>query len=143
MNTIKLTAVAIALLGSVSAFAQEGTQEFTNLPPSSLTRAEVKAELAQAQAKGLLDMRGETYGGFDVRSFESTRSRTQVLAELDVARRSGELDRRNQVYGSFASGEITSTRSRAEVLAELDIARRSGELDRRNHSYGSFTRIGG
>jgi Domain of unknown function (DUF4148) len=126
MNTIKYVAIAFALLGNAAAFAQEGTQDFANLPASSRTRAEVKAELAKAQAQGLLDNRGETYGSLDIRKFESTRSRADVLAELDIARRAGELDRRNYAYGSFARSDIASTRSRAEVKAELVQALASG-----------------
>lgn len=136
MNTIKLATVVIALLGNVGLFAQESTKEFTESPPSTRTRADVKAELVQAQGMGLLDTRGETYGSFDTRKFESTRSRTDVLAELDAARRTGELDRHNHTYGSFARSEISSTRSRAEVKAELAQALAAGSRLSQGESRG-------
>jgi hypothetical protein len=127
----------VALAGSTAALAQEGTQDFANLPAATRTRAEVKAEIDQARVAGQLDNRGEAYGGFEGTQLASTRTRTQVLAELDAARRAGELQTHNQSYGSFAQGEIRSTVTRAQVRADTAAALASGvQLSRGDRSGG-------
>jgi Domain of unknown function (DUF4148) len=70
--------IAIALLGSGAAMASEATQFDTT--PSTLTRAEVKAELQRAQAAGELNGVSATYGDFG-KAVASVRSRDEVRAE--------------------------------------------------------------
>lgn len=78
MNTKHLiAALAIAFVGT-GAFASEATQ-FTNTP-STLTRAEVKAELARAQAAGELNQASELYG-YAQPVIASVRTRAEVRAE--------------------------------------------------------------
>ncbi|WP_280155852.1 DUF4148 domain-containing protein [Piscinibacter sp. XHJ-5] len=123
MNAHKVTlSIVLALATGTAALAQEGTRDFDNATASARTRAEVKAELAQARAAGQLDNRGEAYGGFSNEQLASTQARSQVLADLDVARRAGELQTHNQSYGSFQVGEIRSTRSREQVQSETAAA---------------------
>ena len=84
MNTKHLiAAVAIAFVGT-GAFASEATQ-FTDTP-STLTRAEVKAELARAQAAGELNQASSLYGTVQP-SIASVRTRAEVRAEAMQAAR--------------------------------------------------------
>ena len=76
--------VAVALLSSGVAMASEAT-EF-NDTPSTLTRAQVRAELARAQAGGSLAGAGETYGYLQP-LVASVRSRDEVRAEARAAAR--------------------------------------------------------
>jgi hypothetical protein len=87
MQTKIVIAIAlIALAGAGSAFAQEGTQEFTNIQSlSTKSRAEVKAELFAAQRAGEV-FYGEASPGPVARS---TLTRTQVQAEAREAQRLG------------------------------------------------------
>ena len=120
MKTLQSTAaVLFTMFAATAAFAQEGTQDFANETLSTRSRAEVRAELAQAQAAGQLENRGESYGGFGRSAFASTKSRADVLAELDAARRAGTLDNRNESYGGPDRTAVASTKTRAEVRAEL------------------------
>lgn len=140
MNTHRSIVPALAaLLFAGSAFAQEGTQDFQNLPQSSRTRAEVIAELQQARRDGTLERRGEAYGGFSGNAFASTRTRAEVLAEYDAARRARALDTHSYsaTYGGFSPGEIRSSRTREEVRAELAAAQKAqGRLSRGERTRG-------
>jgi hypothetical protein len=80
MNAKQLFAVSALVLGGASAFAVEGEQWIP--PTGSLTRAEVKAELARAQAAGEI-VTHAAYGGF-----ESTRSVAARAADIATAARS-------------------------------------------------------
>lgn len=92
MNTRQLLAVAtaaIALVGSGAVIAQEAQQ--LEVPPSTLTRAEVKADLAH-------DPVGETVSeaSYTVQAAAGTQNRAEVAAEahdtepLNVQRYVGE-----------------------------------------------------
>jgi hypothetical protein len=127
MNAFKQLVISSIFFGSAAAIAQEGTQQFTETKHlSSRARAEVIAELNSARAQGLLEQRGQTYGGFGTNTFGSTGSRAAVVSELNAARAAGELEQRGQTYGSFDARAIASTRSRAEVIAELRQVQASG-----------------
>lgn len=94
MKTRQSTAALLfTMFAATAAFAQEGTQDFADQSLSTRSRAEVRAELAQARAAGQLENRGQSYGGFDRSAVASTKSRADVLAELDAARRAGQLSR--------------------------------------------------
>lgn len=136
MNALQQLVIVSALLGSAVALAQEGTQTFRDIEGlSTRSRAEVVAELTAARAQGLLDQRGQAYGGFEARSIASTKSRAEVVAELNAARAAGELTERGQSYGSFNTRAIASTRTRAEVIAELREARSASRgLSQRDRS---------
>jgi|GraSoiStandDraft_32_1057276.scaffolds.fasta_scaffold55873_2 hypothetical protein len=75
-----LIAAAITFAGS-AAFAVEATQ--FDPEPSTLTRAQVKAELAQARMDGTLMSRGEVTEFHD--TVVSTRSVAEVRAEARIA----------------------------------------------------------
>ena len=81
-----LAAVAITLVGS-AAMATEATQ--FNPAPSTLTRAEVKADLAHAVADGLI-ARGEAsqYDYAPAKAAAGALARTEVRAEARAFARS-------------------------------------------------------
>jgi hypothetical protein len=88
MNTKQLIVTSLLTIAGGAALASEAT-EFP-IPPSTLTRAEVRAELARAQASGELLSSAEA----EQRPFAlaaSTLTRAEVRAELARARASGEL----------------------------------------------------
>ena len=93
-----IAAAAIAVLGS-AAHAQEIIPPFTwgDLPATTMTRDQVKAELDAARKDGSIKAVSATYD-FAGRS-PSTKTREQVRAELAAARASGEFDAlNNEVY---------------------------------------------
>ena len=92
MNTKHLiAALSIAFVGT-TAFASEATQ-FTDTP-STATRAEVKAELARAQAAGELNQVSALYG-YVQPTMASVRTRAEVRAEAVQAARD---NRFNMLY---------------------------------------------
>ena len=80
---------------------------------SSLTRAQVKADLAQALAAGQI-VHGDL--GYKIPDAVSTKSRAQVKAELTQARAAGELITGDAIY-KFP--HAASTKTRAEVRDEV------------------------
>ena len=76
--------IAIALLGSGAAMATEATQFLA--PASTLTRAEVKAELARAQAAGELNRPSAQFGSAEPAK-ASVRTRAEVRSEAIQAAR--------------------------------------------------------
>jgi hypothetical protein len=101
MNAKQLfTAAALAVLGT-TAFASEAIQ--VPVEAGQLTRAEVKADLARAQAAGEI-VSGEAYGSFPAvgvaarkASFDNTvaRSADDVRVEARAANRAGKF---NELY---------------------------------------------
>lgn len=82
MNSrIALSTLVFGLLSAHAAFAQEGTQDFPTPARSTLTRAAVQADLAQALASGELAQPGEAYGSFSVAATQAPRTRAEVRAE--------------------------------------------------------------
>ena len=65
MNAKQVITVAALAFAGFSAVAAEGEQWIPET--GSLTRAEVKAELARAQATGEIAPSNETYAGFEVK----------------------------------------------------------------------------
>lgn len=98
MNAKQLiAAAAFAVIGS-SAFAVEAEQFVA--PAGSLTRAEVRAELARAQAAGEVATVSETYGGFTavakatpkLDDSQVARSRDEARVEARAAARSNAVN---------------------------------------------------
>jgi hypothetical protein len=108
LNAKILAAVTLAVL-SGSVFASEVT-EFP-ITPSVLSRAHVRAELAQARSQGTLPF-GEAGHVFKIGP--STLSRAQVAAETRAAMR----------LGLIAVGDLNP---RAATAQELDLIRVAGE----------------
>ncbi len=90
-------AVAFALLGSSAAFAQQAAagENYDTVPAfvSSQSRADVKANLAQARAAGEVNNVGEAYGFVlpsRAQAVVVTKSRADVKADVRAAVRSGQ-----------------------------------------------------
>ena len=87
MNKLLATAiVSTAALVSFGAAAQEVTPTPELSTPSTLSRAEVRAELARAKSAGELKVFSSTY----VPTVATSRSRAEVTAELRQAKADGE-----------------------------------------------------
>jgi hypothetical protein len=100
----KLTLTFAALFACAGAFAQGASQ---NQPTAGKTRADVRAETAEARKSGELDRVREDYYGLPVHRIMTLgfaaapsvgKTRAQVQAELAEARKSGELERLRQSY---------------------------------------------
>jgi len=118
MNATKLIAAAAVLALSTSVFAQS---------PAAKTRAEVRAEVLQAQDAGINLSGGEGYQS-DI-TFVSSKTRDAVKAEYVAAKRAGEILDGEQ-YGTI--GNVVSTKSRAQVQAEFLQARELGQIRQEN-----------
>ncbi len=103
MNAKTIT-LAIALsLASIASHANPAWPSTdSDFTPSTLTREQVRAELAQAQAAGQLDTARIAYGARSSAAMGSfgDRSRAEVRAELLAARARGELDIAVLAYGA-------------------------------------------
>jgi Domain of unknown function (DUF4148) len=121
MNTKTLiAAAALALMGS-TAFADEVRDYPT---PSTLTRAEVRAELDRAQANGELTIHSDTYGfvapagRIGSRPVVASLSRVEVRRDLASAPNAATIT--GESYGTVVPGD--SIRSREAVRAEAMMA---------------------
>ncbi len=121
-------AAALALIGTAS-FASE-VSEFPVPTGSTLTRAEVRAELVRSQAANNLVARGETYGAVPA-IFVAQRpvagqavavSRSDVKSELARSQADRTLVA-GEAYGTVAP--VAGLRTRAEVRAEAIAAARA------------------
>lgn len=84
MNLRQILAISsIALVGS-TAFAAEGEQ--WKPEPGTLTRAEVRAELARAQAAGDVNRVSASYGDVVLQASAPVRTRIEVRAEAALNR---------------------------------------------------------
>jgi hypothetical protein len=114
MNTTKLiAALALSFAASGAALAQEATYEYPQASTSTVTRAQVLAELQQARADGTLHItEGQTH---KPASFVAQRSRAEVRAEAKAAAASGESRLLNGETNAFevaiqpAAGKPTPT----------------------------------
>jgi Domain of unknown function (DUF4148) len=121
MNTRTLfAAAALALLGT-TAIADEVRDMAT---PSTLTRAEVRAELDRARADHELD-RGESYGAVtapvQIRGSQYVAGLSRVEVRRDLARTPNAATIVGESYGTVVPGQ--SLRSREAVRAEAITAR--------------------
>lgn len=95
-----IAAIAVSFAAAVPAMAQEATYELPQPTSSSVTRAQVQAELAQARADGSLLV---TEADYQKRApFESRLSRADVRAETLAAIASGELHLLNSEQNAFS-----------------------------------------
>lgn len=132
MNTQRFIAAAVlALTAAGGAFAAETAYVETG---STLSRAEVQAELARARAAGEVNQPGEAYSLFRANEVKSTTTRAEVLAELARARANGEIQA-GEAYALFpqrapqTEGATAVARSREDVRAEALRAARTRSFD--------------
>jgi predicted component of type VI protein secretion system len=83
---------------------------------STHTRAEVKAELAQARANGTLDVKDSEYPL--VRNSSTSKTRAESIAEVARARADGTLEVNDATYPKLPA--TAAVKTHAEVRAELE-----------------------
>lgn len=93
-KVVASTLIALAAVAAGSAFAQDsaypGGFAADQASTSTLTRAQVQAEVAQARKDGTLDLYVDhNYPTYD--ASPSTKTRAQVQAEYRAARQAGQL----------------------------------------------------
>ncbi|APW36095.1 hypothetical protein RD110_01810 [Rhodoferax koreense] len=114
MNTTKILSsalIAVAALSAASAFAGDNNS-YPELPvqASTLTRAQVRAEVAQAQRDGTLQINNDDYPA-QASALTSVKTRDQVKAELRDAQRAGYTQRIDNAYpGDVAQGGNANVR---------------------------------
>ncbi|WP_151633035.1 DUF4148 domain-containing protein [Noviherbaspirillum aerium] len=132
MNAKHLVAAFAVLATTGTVLAQEFVDPAANFI-STRTRAEVVAELKQAQAGGADRFLEHEYPV--VRLTGTPRTRAEVLAELKQAQDDGSYYANETTYPIIPAATVS--RSRSEVRAELETYRKAhafGEIDSR---YGS------
>ena len=118
-SKLVIVTALIALAGAGSAFAQEGTQEFTNIQSlSTKSRAEVKAELLAAQRAGEV-FYGEASPAPIARS---TLTRTQVQAEARAAEKLGVLPFGEEQARAATPADLESIRVAGQRALETPVA---------------------
>lgn len=134
MTTIRNTTLALALAVAAGGALSQG----------ALTRAQVKAELAEAIRTGDLIGNGESGkklnemqpGRYPAKPVEQGKTRAQVRAELAEAQRTGDLigggdsgRKLNEMHPDrYPSRPVGAGKTRAEVKAELAEAVRTGDI---------------
>src|SRR5688572_18007203 len=98
-STTLLAALSLSFAAAGSAFAQEATYELPQAAASSVSRADVLAELKQARADGTLQL--TEFDRNQGERFVAQRSRDEVRAETLAAIRSGELQALNRDHNGF------------------------------------------
>lgn len=96
MNNRKIlasTVIALAAMAAGSAFADSYDREQASIAPtqSTLTRAQVQAELAQARQDGSLPSMNNYYDYPVIANVGTAKTRAQVRAELVQAQKDGSL----------------------------------------------------
>jgi hypothetical protein len=129
MNTKSLLAGVLAVLAASAYANDQFNGEAYSLSPetqagaSTVTRAEVKADLAKAQAAGQI-----AYGeaGYKVPNAASTKSRAEVLADLQLWREAGLS--RYEGFGEGPNGYDPGYQAALAKYAELRASPRYAEL---------------
>jgi len=115
MNTTKLiAALALSFAASGAALAQEATYEYPHANASTVTRAQVTAELQQARLDGSYGItERDTY---KPAVFIAQRSRADVRAEAKAAAATGE---QSQLHGETNAFDVAvkPAGSKAEAMA--------------------------
>ena len=129
-RTLICALLVTAAFASASAFAQ-----------SSLTRADVNAQLAQAEQSGqLMQQRGRNDFPIDqIANNKSTTSRAEVKSELVKAEADGKLAQQvapnDQAFIATATSANNGEVTRAEVKRELAAARQAGLVPANQTNY--------
>ena len=135
MNTQRFIAAAALVLAAATAGTAYAGETAAVAATSTLSRADVLAELARARAAGEVNPPGESYSQFHVSELKSTTTRAEVVAELARARAAGEVPQAGEAYDVFAlrpqqaATATASARTREEVRAEARRAARDRTYD--------------
>ena len=121
-----LAAAALALTG----VAASASPSVFNDMPSTMSRAEVRAEVEQLRADGRSLRANDAYGTVDAATMVTSSapvSREEVLNELVAARASGEFDARGETYGNFAWDQFGNVEQPLPEQASVVAAREEAE----------------
>jgi anti-sigma28 factor (negative regulator of flagellin synthesis) len=132
MNAKHLIAAVTVLAATGSVLAQEFVEPGVNFV-STRTRAEVVAELKQAQADGTYLVLDTEYP--IIKQAGTPRTRAEVLAELKQAQDDGSYYVNDVSYPVIPTA--TASRSRDEVRTELDAHRKAHPFGQVDSRYGS------
>ena len=139
MNAKQVLFTSIIALSAAGAMADDITIDRTPAT-STVTRAQVRAEVLKARKAGELLAAGEGYQGAPA-PITSSVARADVKSQVIAARSSGELlaagEGAPSDVRSYATG---STLSRAEVKAEVIAARQAGQLLPAGEAYPDASR---
>ena len=118
MKTLTVALASVLLTAAGAAFADDITPDHYADVPSTKTRAQVQAELAQAKQDGSIKVWSTTYN--PLTKFVSTKTRGQVVAELQAAREDGEYATLNsEDGGSLQVAHAPRAKSVAPTLAQV------------------------
>jgi Domain of unknown function (DUF4148) len=123
MNTTTklIAALAFSFAAGGAALAQEATYEYPQVSTSTVTRAQVIAELQQARADGSLRVtEGETH---KPAVFIAQRSRADVRAEAKAAAASGE---QSQLHGETNAFDV-AVKPAVNQAGAATVAKANGE----------------
>lgn len=115
MNTSKLLSsalIAVASLSAASAFADNNNYPEISVQGSSLSRAQVRAELVQAQRDGTLIKSDDAYPS-TVATQAGSKTRDEVKAELRAAQHEGLSQRIDNTYPSDVAQGSAGLNSRS------------------------------
>ena len=102
-----------------------GTAQASNLSSDgSITREQVRAELAAARSAGTIPQGEQAYPVINV---QSSLTRAEVVAEQQAAASQG-LIPNGELDDTLAARDADSRLSRAEVVAELHAAKAAGQV---------------
>jgi hypothetical protein len=139
ISRIAIAALVLSTLGAAHAQSTE----------SSLTREQVRTELAEARSQGTLPAIGDL--GRSLREISPGRypapqaavgpTRAQVIAQTEEARRNGDLlvgdtglTQRDITPRNYAPRFVAQGKTRAQVRAELAEAQRTGDIVANNET---------
>jgi hypothetical protein len=105
MNRKQLFAIALALAGTTSVFAQEATSDSWQQVAAGKSVEQVRTELAQARKDGTIRSWSAGY----IEKVQSVKSREQIRAEAATALRNGEVDAINNEAHAFAAPTDSGT----------------------------------
>ena len=112
----------IALAGAGSAFAQEGTQDFSARQTlSSQSRADVKAELAAAQRAGTVTVYGYNEAS-PAQVASSTVTRAQVVAEAREGVRLGLVPFNHEATRAATAADLEAIRVAGQRAVSTAVA---------------------
>lgn len=132
MKSLALLSMALIVAGAAQAQGSSGSQDYQlqnrQATPSTLTRAEVKAELARARAAGEIQDGEAGPSVMNRDATASTLTRAEVRAEAARARSAGELQNGEDV-SFLVVPQAGQQRDRAAVRAEAMETARSHRQD--------------
>jgi Domain of unknown function (DUF4148) len=117
-KTLSAGLIALATLSATSTFAQS---------QGPVDRAQVRAELAQARAQGVVSTTTNERANPDIVQGGTPKARTDVKAELAQALASGEFDNPSERL-TFVFDDTKSSKSRAAVKADVLQAKSNGSM---------------